>query len=95
MKKISLKLVVVTVLFMGFGVATSNAQSKGERPQKPPTFSELLEKMDSDEDGKLAKSEVEGPLKDSFDTVDADEDGFISEEELKKAPKPKGRGKKE
>ena len=50
--------------------------------------------MDANEDGKLSKEEVKGPLKDHFDTVDADEDGFITEEELENAPKPKRRERK-
>ena len=82
-------IVFVLILFMS---ASSYAQSKNKpERRKPPTFKELLEKMDANEDGKLSKKEVKGPLKDHFDKVDADEDGFINEEELKKAPKPKGR----
>ncbi len=89
MKKVSLKTGMITVLFICFGLAFSNAQSKGEKPQNPPTFSELLKKMDSNDDGKLSKDEVQGPLKDHFTKIDADEDGLITEEEMKKAPKPK------
>ncbi len=45
--------------------------------------------MDTNDDGKLSKKEVKGPLKNNFLKVDTDEDGFITEEEMKKAPKPK------
>ena len=72
----------------------SQSENKGDR-KKPPTFSELLEKMDANEDGKLSEKEVKGPLKKHFKKVDADEDGFITEEELKKAPKPNGKPKKD
>lgn len=70
-----------------------NAQSSKntERGKKPPTFKQLLKEMDTDEDGKLSKSEIKGPLKEGFEKVDTDEDGFITEEEFKKAPKPKRR----
>ncbi|WFO16446.1 hypothetical protein M601_001100 [Cellulophaga baltica 4] len=44
--------------------------------------------MDKNEDGKLSKDEIKGPLKDNFDAVDTDEDGFITEEEMKNAPRP-------
>ena len=54
----------------------------------PPSFAELLEKMDANQDGKLARSEVQGRLKDHFAKVDTNEDGFITEEEMKNAPKP-------
>ena len=83
------------VLVFGIALFMSNSsfgQSENRQDRKkPPTFSELLEKMDANEDGKFSKKEVKGPLKEQFATVDADEDGFITEEELKKAPKPKGR----
>ncbi len=70
----------------------SFGQSGGRPDRKePPTFKELLEKMDANEDGKLSKKEVKGPLKVDFAKADADEDGFITEEEFKKALKPKGR----
>ncbi|WP_298534720.1 EF-hand domain-containing protein [uncultured Algibacter sp.] len=72
-------------------VSTSSfgqSENRGER-KKRPTFAQLLEKMDANEDGKLSKKEVKGPLKEHFDKVDEDEDGFITEEEFKKAPKPK------
>ena len=56
--------------------STTQAQQSRER-KEPPTFAQLLEKMDSNEDGKLAKNEIKGPLKKNFETVDTDEDGFI------------------
>ncbi|OBX24440.1 hypothetical protein BAA08_00100 [Bizionia sp. APA-3] len=66
---------------------------KGKDQKKPPTFSELLEKMDANKDGKLAKEEISGNLKNHFSEVDTDKDGFITEEELKNAPRPKKRDK--
>ena len=95
MKQVFKTIVLVfgLILFMS---ASAFAQSEnGPERKEPPTFEELLEKMDANEDGKLSKKEVKGPLKDHFDKVDADEDGFITEEELKKAPKPKRRERKQ
>ena len=94
MKKMSLKTSVIAGLFICFGITFSNAQSKDEKRKKRPTFSELVEKMDENEDGKISLEEVKGPLKDNFTSIDTDEDGFISEEEFKAMPKPKGRGKR-
>lgn len=71
-------------------VSTAQAQQNKERKERP-TFAQLLEKMDNDEDGKLSKKEVKGPLKKVFDKLDSNEDGFITEEEFKNAPKPDGR----
>lgn len=80
-----------------FGIAlfmTTNSygQSQGRQERMaPPTFKELLKEMDKDEDGKLSKEELKGPLKEDFAKVDLDEDGFITEKEFDKAPKPKRR----
>jgi Ca2+-binding EF-hand superfamily protein len=85
------------VLVFGLTVCMSNssfAQSQDRQQKTPPTFSEMLEKMDANADGKLSEDEVKGPLKEGFSTIDTDEDGFISEKELENAPKPKGRGKR-
>ena len=82
--------IIAMLLFLGC-VTFSNAQPQQKNDQKkPPTFAALLQEMDKNEDGKLAKSELKGPLKDDFAKIDTDEDGLISEAEFKKAPKPKG-----
>ncbi len=72
----------------------SNAQSNDsrERGQKPPSIEEIFKMMDTNEDGKLTKEEVKGPLKRDFSKIDTDEDGFITKEELEKAPKPERKG---
>jgi Ca2+-binding EF-hand superfamily protein len=89
MKNFSVRTTVLTFVCIGFGITISNAQAKGERPHKPPTFSELLKDLDKNEDGKLSAAEIKGPLKDDFEKIDTNEDGFITKEELDKAPKPK------
>jgi Ca2+-binding EF-hand superfamily protein len=87
-----LKTALTFTLLVCFGIGTAFAQQKGERPQKPPTFEQLIEQMDANEDGQLSKSEVKGPLKEMFEEADANEDGFISEKEFQKMPKPKRKG---
>lgn len=79
-------LVFGIALFM-INSAFGQSENKQDR-KKPPTFKQLLEEMDTNEDGKLSRKEVKGPLKDNFSKIDSNEDGFITEEELKKAPKP-------
>ena len=91
MRQNRLKTGMITAIFFFFGITISQAQSNRQKPQKPPTFSELLKKMDANEDGKLSKKEIKGPLKDDFSKVDTNEDGFISKKEFQKAPKPKRR----
>ena len=47
-----------------------------------PSFKDLLEKMDRNNDGKISKDEVKGKLKENFDKRDKNKDGFITEDEL-------------
>ena len=83
---------VLTVMICFGMISVSNAQSQKSNERKtPPSFAKLIKEMDANNDGKLAKEELKGPLKDDFDKVDTDEDGFISEAEFEKAPRPKGR----
>ncbi len=51
-----------------------------------PQFAELLTKMDTNGDGKISKTEVQGRLKNDFAKVDKDSDGFITEAEFKQMP---------
>ncbi len=88
MKRNIIKVGILFIAMITFSVAEMNAQNnKKERP----SYEELLEDMDADEDAKLSKDEAKGPLNDHFDEIDKDEDGYITEEEFKNAPKPNGK----
>ncbi|MBU2947501.1 EF-hand domain-containing protein [Zobellia uliginosa] len=91
MKKSSFYTAVATATLTLITVKTSIAQDN--RKQEPPSANELIEQMDANEDGKLSKDELKGPIKNDFVKIDTNEDGYLSLEELKNAPKPK-RGKK-
>ena len=89
MKSKTFKTVAIVFGIALFMSTNSYAQSQNRKERKePPTFSELLKEMDKNEDGKLSKDEIKGPLKEDFSKVDTDEDGFITDEEFKNAPKP-------
>lgn len=60
---------------------------RGGQRQSPPSVDDIF-KMDANQDGKLAKSEVTGRLEKDFVTIDTDGDGFITKTELENAPKP-------
>ncbi len=61
----------------------------GERPDPKEVFA----KLDTNEDGQLAKSEVKGRMQNHFDEIDTDNNGFITLQELEAAPKPqRGQG---
>ncbi|MGB0390620.1 MAG: EF-hand domain-containing protein [Salibacteraceae bacterium] len=82
---------VITISVLFFQSNQAYGQSQEDRKQQgPPSYAQLLTKMDTNKDGLLAKNEVKGPLKKDFSRIDANEDGYISEEELKNAPKPQG-----
>ncbi|WP_350284795.1 EF-hand domain-containing protein [uncultured Croceitalea sp.] len=70
------------------------SQNRQER-REPPTFEELIEAMDANEDGKLSKDEIKGRLKKNFEKIDADEDGFITAEEFENAPRPERRPRRQ
>ena len=94
MKSSTFKTVVLV-----FGIAMMSNMSFGQSEnrqggKKPPTFKQLLKEMDKNEDGKLSKKEVKGPLKEDFAKIDSNEDGFITEKELKNAPKPERKQRK-
>ncbi|MCG9793542.1 YHYH protein [Flavobacterium algicola] len=50
----------------------------------PPNYSSILEKMDTDKDGKISKSEAKGNLKENFEKRDSNKDGYISADEMSK-----------
>ncbi|WP_298345333.1 YHYH protein [uncultured Algibacter sp.] len=53
-----------------------------------PSLAQLLERMDSNNDGKLSKTETKGPLALKFSEFDKNDDGFLVESELKNLPRP-------
>ncbi|CAZ96705.1 EF-hand domain-containing protein [Zobellia galactanivorans] len=91
MKKNVIHNTLALSIFMLMTATVSFAQEK--KGQEPPSATEILKQMDKDEDGKLSKEEVKGPLKNDFSKIDTDEDGYLSLDELKKAPKPQRRKK--
>ncbi len=96
-------LVIGLILFSACGSKEKKEQEKqnqdhteqGEQKQRNekegrPSIADLFAEMDSNEDGKLSKTEVKGPLQSDFSKIDSNNDGFIEEDELKNAPQPSG-----
>ena len=91
MKKVIIALFTISV---AVGCSTSRdstdlneRRANHENRMQPPSIDEIF-KMDTNEDGKLAQSEIRGPLLRDFEKVDKDGDGFITRTELENAPKP-------
>ena len=96
MYKRTMKLGVLVMALGLFGSCKMNAQNDNGRqqPKERPSVGELFKEMDANEDGKLSKEEVKGPIKNDFTKIDTDEDGFLSKEEIENAPKPeRGQGR--
>ena len=67
----------------------SNQEKKGQ--QEPngqrPSSAQIISEMDKNEDGKLSRDEVIGPIANDFKNIDSNDDGFLNLEELNKAEK--------
>ena len=63
-------------------VAQEERQGPGGVQGGRPSVTEIFERMDMDNDGKLSSKELRGPLADNFSKIDANNDGFVSKEEL-------------
>jgi len=66
-------------------------EEEGQNRRQPKNFNELLELMDVNKDGKLAKEELKGPLAEVFSKLDTNSDGFLTKEELDKEQRPQRR----
>ena len=81
----------VVMLLMAVGLFTTGAMAQ-EKPKKGDKAG-MLEKLDTDKDGKLSKAEVDasdkGSLKEKFAVIDTNKDLYLDKEELKAYRKEK------
>lgn len=96
-------------LFLLVSSACAQDAKKAEKPQDnkpgPPPgqgmtaeaiVNSILERMDTNKDGKISKSEAKNRIADNFDQIDANKDGFLDRKELlamaqRQASMPPGR----
>ena len=64
------------------------SKSKQQRSMRTPEL--LIERFDSDGDGKLAVTELSGRMQKRLSKIDTDEDGFVSASELRTALEKRG-----
>jgi Ca2+-binding EF-hand superfamily protein len=78
------------LMVMLFIQCDSRAQERPPdgHPPKPKPPKELIKTMDKNNDNKISKEEIRGPLAKDFDKVDINKDGFLTLEELNKMPRP-------
>lgn len=65
----------------GDGFIDSSEAPRGPHPRHDRNFGNLIEKLDSDKDGKLSRAEYRGPDR-HFERLDANGDGYITENEI-------------
>lgn len=63
----------------------------GRRPARGPGPARFVERLDRDGDGRVSKSEFDGPP-DRFGDFDKNQDGYITEAEAPRGPPPDGGG---
>ncbi|MBU2938566.1 YHYH protein [Lacinutrix sp. C3R15] len=73
------------------GPPPSNGQGgpRGNQSDGKPNASQVMQKMDTNKDGKLTAAEIKGPLKQDFDKIDTNNDNYISKEELENLSREK------
>ncbi|MEM5538190.1 YHYH protein [Olleya sp. AS48] len=78
------------LLVLVYLISCKSNQEKKEQ-QEPngqrPSSAELISELDSNNDGKLSESEVNGPIANDFKIIDSNNDGFLTLDELNKAEK--------
>ncbi len=88
-----MKNTLLIILTFTFLISCKSNQEKKEQ-QEPngqrPSAAQLISELDGNEDGKLSKNEVNGPIADDFANIDSNNDGFLTLEELNKAGKNQG-----
>ncbi|MDF3129636.1 EF-hand domain-containing protein [Kiritimatiellaeota bacterium B1221] len=82
-------LTAMILLFLAAGSAMAQPGDAGKDGKKPPSAKALIEKLDKDGDGKISKTEFDGPAE-HFTQFDVNKDEFLTEEELPSGPPAKG-----
>jgi Ca2+-binding EF-hand superfamily protein len=81
---------LTTTLLMSLATAPiwAAADEKPKKPAEDPEIArivaDLLQRFDTNKDGKISKDEAKGRLAENFDRFDANKDGFLDKEELRR-----------
>ncbi|PWJ57388.1 ribonuclease BN (tRNA processing enzyme) [Dyadobacter jejuensis] len=62
--------------------------AEGRTSNRAPSFTDLLKRMDFNQDKKISESEAQGNLKENFKNRDRNKDGYITEEEMTRNSRP-------
>jgi len=75
----------------GPGMAPGRSGNSGMPPGRRPSGDDFVRRLDKNGDGKVSKSEFDGPAE-HFSQLDRNGDGYISVEEAPQGPPPGRRG---
>src|SRR5258708_33406629 len=68
------------------GKSAKGKDSAADKSKTDPALdlivNNMLQRMDTNKDGKISKSEAQGPLAANFDRFDTNKDGFLDKTEL-------------
>lgn len=69
---------------IGKGKKLQQKPSKSPSSKTAPNFTNMLQRMDTNSDGKISKSEAKGNLKENFQNRDQNKDGYVTRNEMTK-----------
>jgi len=68
------------------GAAGKKPGGDAGKPGEAGEFvAKMMERLDTNKDGKISRDEAQGPLAQAFDRIDANKDGFLDKKELEEA----------
>jgi Ca2+-binding EF-hand superfamily protein len=65
-----------------FGIEKNEPVAAG--PEVDRIVARMLERMDTDKDGRISRAEAKGPLAENFDRWDTNKDGYLDKDELRR-----------
>jgi Ca2+-binding EF-hand superfamily protein len=95
MKKLTMTaLILATSVLSAAAYASCDDKENGKKGAHPKQGAKKFMMIDTNNDGKLSKEEMQTFHENHFMKIDTDKDGFISKEEMKASHKAQHKGKK-
>jgi Ca2+-binding EF-hand superfamily protein len=65
--------------------STKPSTNPSTKPEVEQRVTQILERLDTNRDGKISREEAKGPLANQFDRLDTNRDGYLDKSELRRA----------
>ena len=82
------------IMIVLLAAGTAMAQRGNTQNRQPPTATDLISRLDKDQDGKISQSEFDGPAE-HFTQFDANGDGYLVESEIPSGPPQQQQGQQQ